>query len=73
MNPFTTKPIRFERREVALMVQIVALYVPNLPKTTGETASRIPLIAAGIIDPTPAILKFLNLQMQGDGYVWHPG
>jgi hypothetical protein len=70
MTPFP--PIHYNRRQVALMVTFAAYLSADFAGQVGEVATRISMIAAGIIAPTPAILEFFGLQRDGRGYVWNP-
>jgi hypothetical protein len=70
MIPFP--PIHYNRGHVALIVKYALFLCEDLAKKIGEAADRLALIAAGTIDPTPAVLNYFELHQEGDGYVWYP-
>ena len=71
LSPF--KPIRYDRRQVALMVTVAVHFNSSFARRAGEVASRVPMVAAGIMPPTPAILEAFDLQSDGKrGYQWNP-
>ncbi len=65
-------PIRYNRRQVALMVTVALYFNPAFASQSGENTTRMALVTAGIIPPPPAILEAFNLQKDGSGYVWNP-
>lgn len=65
-------PQTYSLRQVALMVQVAMLWAPDFAGRVGESRSRIPLMAAGLIPPTPAVLRFFELETEGDSYLWNP-
>ncbi len=85
-NPFKTlkprrpatpafKPIRFNRRQVALMVRVADYFHPNLAQQVGEPEGAMDLYADLIIEGfplTPALLKFFGLKRDGRSFLWNP-
>jgi hypothetical protein len=65
-------PIHYDRRQVALMVKVAAFFSDNFAQEAGEISTRVTLIASGMIAPTPAVVRFLDLQIDGEGFVWNP-
>jgi hypothetical protein len=66
------KPIRYNRHQVALMVKIAAHYSVSFAAKVGETRERILEIAAGEFAPPPAVLRHIDLKVEGGSYVWNP-
>jgi hypothetical protein len=42
----------------------------DLRRGTKETAARIDQMADGLIDPSPAILRFFDLTSEGESFCW---
>lgn len=72
MKTVKGKPIHFDRRQVALMVELSILEIPDFAKQVGEIKTRVKLMAAGILDPTPSVLKHFELVKVDRGYQWTP-
>jgi hypothetical protein len=66
------KPIRYNRRQVALMVKIAAYFSVDFASHVGEASTLILQIAAGELAPTPAVLRHFGLESEGRSYVWNP-
>jgi hypothetical protein len=72
MKPFVMEPIRYNRRQVALMVKIAAYFSVNFAAQVGEASALILEIAAGELAPTPAVLRHFDLKAEGRSYAWNP-
>lgn len=72
MKRFVMKPIRYNRRQVALMVKVADFSSVSFAREVGEEPARILQMAAGEIAPTPAVLRHFALKAEGRSYVWHP-
>lgn len=72
MKQLVMKPIRYSRRQVALMVTFATIYSSGFATQVGEASTLIPKIAAGEAPPTPAVLRHFGLEADGQGYVWSP-
>lgn len=66
------KPIRYDRRQVALWVKVASFFNPDLPVKVGETSFVVDFVIDEAIPPTPPILNYFNLTAEGDHYVWQP-
>jgi len=66
------KPIRYNRRQVALMVKIASCFSHSFAAQVGEAPARILEIAAGELVPPPAVLCRFGLEAKGRSYVWNP-
>jgi hypothetical protein len=65
-------PIRYDRRQVALMLEFAMFFSPDFGKQIGEIGARLQMIVVGIIAPTSAVLEHFELKVDGKGYVWNP-
>jgi hypothetical protein len=66
-------PIRYNRRQLSLMVAIAAAdSAGRLAETTATSASELQMMAAGSMAPTSAILAFFDLRRDGKDFVWQP-
>jgi hypothetical protein len=66
-------PIRYNARQVALMIQVALLYAPNsIMDATGLSRREVNAMAAQRIAPTKAVLDYLRLTVDGEEYVWDP-
>jgi hypothetical protein len=65
MTALAMKPIHYNRRQVALMVQVAAHFDPDFAGQAGE-------IIDGSLDPTLTVLNLFSLRAEGEGYVWNP-
>ena len=72
MKPFVMEPIRYNRRQVALMVKIAAHFSVSFAAQVGEASTLISKMAAGELAPTPAVLRHFGLEAEGRSYVWNP-
>jgi hypothetical protein len=66
------KPIRYNRRQVALMVKFENYLSVSFATQVGEAPARILEIAAGELAPPPAVLRHFGLEAKGRSYVWNP-
>jgi hypothetical protein len=66
------RPIRYDRRQVALMVEFASRLSVDFAAQVGEASARILEMASGTLAPTPNVLRHFALQAEGDGYVWSP-
>ena len=66
------KPIRYNRRQVALMVTVARHFDSGFAGCIGETSTRVNLVAAGIAAPTAKIAAAFGLRKDGRGYQWNP-
>jgi integrase len=66
------KPIRYDRRQVALMVYFESRLSVGFAAQVGDAPARILEIAADEFAPTPAVLRHFALKAEGRSYVWHP-
>lgn len=67
------KPVRFNRRQVALMVQIAMLYrIDSIMMTTGHSPAQLRAMAAGKIRPSRAVRDYFRLKARGSAYLWDP-
>ena len=64
------KPIRIDRRQVALMVEVAYRFLPNPPSQLDEPPARVHRTATGKWTPTSNILNFFNLKQKGNNYTW---
>ena len=71
MTKLTMKPIRYDRRQVALMVKVAAYFHPHFAERAGEAATVIRRVAQGRKAPTLAILDIFGLHAEGKDYVWN--
>lgn len=72
MSTLTMNPIRYDRRQVALMVAVAAHFNPEIVPQPSKNATRAALVDAGIIPPNQALLDLFGLKAQGEGFVWGP-
>ncbi len=54
------------------MVKVAALYSAGFAKLAGGASALIPQMAAGEVDPRPAVLRHFGLEVDGKSYVWTP-
>ena len=69
------KPIRFDRRGVALMIRVANFLDPKFAQKVGEPARAIELYADLVEEGcgvSPAVLKYFNLQRDKRSFVWNP-
>jgi len=66
------KPLRYNRRQVALMLTVATHFNPSFTKQAGESAACAALMVVGIMASTPAILKAFDLRLDWKRYVWNP-
>ncbi len=75
MTTLKMKPIRFDHRQVALMVKVANRSDPRFAKKLNETSDVIDLcidlIAEGCMEPSHAILRYFALRKDGKGYLWN--
>jgi hypothetical protein len=86
-NPFKTlkprrpamsafKPIRYDQRQVVLMVKVAAFYDPKFAKKVreprGAALDLLVKLLEGGMPPSPAILRYFDLQREGKAFVWNP-
>jgi hypothetical protein len=72
MKRFVMKPIRYNRRQVALMVKVADFSSVSFAAQVGEASALILEMAAGELAPTPAVLRHFGLESEGRSYVWNP-
>src|SRR5580698_253819 len=73
MTASKLQPIRFNRRQVALMVAVAILYdVDSLQDDTGHTRRELRAIAAQKMEPSRAMLDFFRLKRSRAAYIWDP-
>jgi hypothetical protein len=70
MKPFD--PIRYSRRQVALMVKICDHLSPDFAKQVNQAGDQILKISEGRVPPSAAVLRYFDLKSDGRGYVWQP-
>ena len=66
------KPIRYNRRQVALMVTVARYFDSGFAGCIGEPSTRVNLVAAGIAAPTAKIAQAFGLRKERKGFVWNP-
>ncbi len=75
MKPKPRKPIRFNRRQLALMVRVADFLDPKFARKVGEPRWAIGMYADLMTEgcpPSPAILRYFSLRKERGGYVWNP-
>ena len=66
------KPIRYNRRQVSLMVTVARHFDPGFAGRIGEPSAMVSLVAAGVAAPTAKIAQAFGLQKTGRRFVWNP-
>ena len=64
----TTFPM--DPRGVALMIRVAEYFHANFARTTGESSIRIHRMATGRVQPSPSVMRYLNLEKHGKNYTW---
>ena len=66
------KPIRYNRRQVSLMVTVARHFDPGFAGRIGEPSATVSLVAAGIAAPTAKIVQAFGLRKERKAFVWNP-
>jgi hypothetical protein len=62
--------IRYDLPDVALMLKVALYFQPSFLSGTRLSRAQQRLIAYGRMKPTAAVLRKLNLDRDGEGFVW---
>lgn len=72
-RPSVMQPIRYDRRQVALMVRVAMFYSLNsIMDTTGRSQRELSAMADQKTAPTQPVLDYFRLTVDGSEYVWDP-
>jgi hypothetical protein len=53
------------------MIKTALHFAPDaIVKATGENPARLRRMASERLKPTPAVVRYFDLTMEGGGYVW---
>lgn len=67
------EPIRYDGRQVAIMIQVALLYSKDsLMDNTGHNLGTLRSMAAQKRPPNLTVLRYLRLTVDGSEYVWDP-
>lgn len=72
MTGFILTPTTYNRREVALMIEVALLWAPDFAKKVRERYSDLLCMADQTLWPSPEVLNFLELTRHEEGFVWQP-
>jgi hypothetical protein len=65
------KTLHYTRDHVAVMVKTALHFAPvALVRSTGENPARLRRMAAARLRPTPAVIRYFDLTLEGGGYSW---
>ena len=68
-NAPQAKTIRYSRRSVAMVIRTHAHFsMRAFAEAVDETPARIRRMASGHLLPTPAVVRYFNLTVQGQSY-----
>ena len=71
-QPIRYHPIRYRCADLGPMI-LGALHAnPKLPRKIRESHARIRKMMCGSLHPSPAMLRYLELDDEGEGFVWQP-
>lgn len=68
-------PIRYNRRQVALMVRVAMMFDPDFSRKVREPKYALDLLAINIeqgYGPKAALLRYFNLHRDGEAFAWNP-
>ena len=66
------KPIRYNRRQLSLMVTVARHFDSGFAGCIGEPSATVSLVAAGIAAPTAKIVQAFGLRKERKAFVWNP-
>jgi len=67
------QPIRYDARQVALMLQVAMFYHPeSVMGSAGLGGRELDAMAARKMAPTKKVLDYFRLTVDGSEYVWDP-
>lgn len=72
MTDFILTPIVYDRRKVALWIEVELLFTPDFAKKVKERYSDLLCMADQTLWPSPEVLNFLELTQHEEGFVWQP-